>query len=197
MRKPLSKRTRFEVFKRDGFRCMYCGQRPPEVVLVIDHIVPVVQGGTDEPTNLTTACYTCNAGKSGIPLDRVSPIIDELALAEALQEVAERRMALEGFYAEQSAYQQDLNNLVDQVEELWAQLVGRVEDPKWVQIALTCFERRSLVNFARRGLSLREFEHAIHLVGESWKNGPRSADALWRHFCKLCWDAIRASGVDW
>jgi hypothetical protein len=29
-RKPLSKRTRFEVFKRDSFTCQYCGRRPPE-----------------------------------------------------------------------------------------------------------------------------------------------------------------------
>ncbi len=29
----ISKRLRFEVFKRDGFVCQYCGNHPPAVVL--------------------------------------------------------------------------------------------------------------------------------------------------------------------
>lgn len=32
-RKPLSKRIRFEVFKRDSFTCQFCGRTPPEVIL--------------------------------------------------------------------------------------------------------------------------------------------------------------------
>jgi len=28
-RTPISKRVRFEVFKRDGFQCQYCGASPP------------------------------------------------------------------------------------------------------------------------------------------------------------------------
>ena len=31
-RKPISKKTRFEIFKRDGFSCRYCGAHPPEAV---------------------------------------------------------------------------------------------------------------------------------------------------------------------
>lgn len=201
-RKTLSKRTRFEVFKRDGFRCTYCGQRPPEVVLVIDHVVPVAGGGDDSPENLTTSCYTCNAGKGAVALGQVMPVIDEEAMLEALQEVAERRMAMEGYYAEQATFQQDINNLVDQVQELWNAMVSEgqdanAEDRRWAELARTTFERRSIVNFIRRGLSLREFENALEIVRESWRNAPRSSRSLWKHFCKLCWDAIRASGVDW
>lgn len=33
-RKPISKKIRFEVFKRDGFTCQYCGRMAPDVVLV-------------------------------------------------------------------------------------------------------------------------------------------------------------------
>lgn len=56
-------KTRFEVFKRDGFICQYCGRRPPEVILEADHIVPKSKGGTDIIENLITACYECNRGK--------------------------------------------------------------------------------------------------------------------------------------
>lgn len=44
-RKAISKKTRFEVFKRDRFTCQYCGATPPGVLLHIDHIHPVAEGG--------------------------------------------------------------------------------------------------------------------------------------------------------
>lgn len=67
----LSVRVRFEVFKRDDFTCQYCGVRSPEVILEVDHIHPVSDGGTDEPINLITSCWSCNRGKGAVPLDRV------------------------------------------------------------------------------------------------------------------------------
>jgi len=62
-RKPLSKKTRFEVFKRDKFTCQYCGDVAPNVVLHVDHIEPISRGGTDDILNLVTACSNCNGGK--------------------------------------------------------------------------------------------------------------------------------------
>ena len=41
-REQLSKKIRFDVFKRDSFTCSYCGQTPPSIILEIDHIEPVV-----------------------------------------------------------------------------------------------------------------------------------------------------------
>lgn len=64
LRKPMSKKLRFEIFKRDGFACQYCGAKAPEVRLHVDHIVPVAKGGEDEMSNLTTACVDCNHGKA-------------------------------------------------------------------------------------------------------------------------------------
>jgi hypothetical protein len=63
-RKAISKKLRFEVFKRDSFICQYCGKSAPEVVLEIDHITPVSKGGKNTITNLITACFDCNRGKS-------------------------------------------------------------------------------------------------------------------------------------
>lgn len=62
-RKPLSKKTRFEVFKRDRFTCQYCGRMSPDVILEVDHIKPVVNGGTNKMINLITSCRDCNRGK--------------------------------------------------------------------------------------------------------------------------------------
>lgn len=62
-RTPLSKGIRFEVFKRDSFRCQYCGRSAPDVILECDHIIPVASGGTDDLFNLVTACRDCNRGK--------------------------------------------------------------------------------------------------------------------------------------
>jgi hypothetical protein len=87
MRKTISKRIRFEVFKRDKFTCQYCGQSAPNVTLNIDHIHPVSKGGGNDIMNLITACFDCNSGKR----DRV--LSDESALAKQkiqLDELQER-----------------------------------------------------------------------------------------------------------
>lgn len=64
-------KLRFEVLKRDGFRCTYCGRSPERdgVALHVDHVVARVAGGTTTLDNLRTACADCNHGKSDHPLD--------------------------------------------------------------------------------------------------------------------------------
>ena len=89
-RKSTGKRLRFEIFKRDGFTCQYCGAQPPACILVIDHIQPVSTGGDNDPMNLITACETCNQGKSDRTLGNVSPKPDaDLELLSLQQEIAE------------------------------------------------------------------------------------------------------------
>jgi hypothetical protein len=55
---------RFEIFRRDNFTCRYCGRRPTEVKLQVDHIIPWSKGGSNEISNLCTSCSECNIGKS-------------------------------------------------------------------------------------------------------------------------------------
>lgn len=62
LRRPVA--VRFDVFARDNYTCQYCGRKAPDVVLHVDHRVPVSKGGTDEPANLLTACADCNQGKA-------------------------------------------------------------------------------------------------------------------------------------
>ena len=56
------------LFARDGYRCQYCG-RPgaelrPRESLTRDHVVPMSRGGTNEWTNVVTACSPCNTRKA-------------------------------------------------------------------------------------------------------------------------------------
>lgn len=86
-RTSLSVRTRFEIFKRDSFQCRYCGRCAPDVMLQVDHVVPVARGGTDEPLNLVTACAECNSGKAAVPLsESIQPVDASLMAYELAQQ---------------------------------------------------------------------------------------------------------------
>jgi hypothetical protein len=89
----ISLKLRFEIFKRDGFTCQYCGRKTPEVILEVEHIIPLSKGGTDESDNLTTSCFECNRGKGKSLLDTVlkdRDIHDEtILLAEREFQLAE------------------------------------------------------------------------------------------------------------
>jgi hypothetical protein len=50
------------IFEVDSFACQYCGSAGGH--LVVDHIIPRSSGGSDEPTNLVTACLECNSSKA-------------------------------------------------------------------------------------------------------------------------------------
>ena len=89
-RKSISKKIRFEIFKRDSFTCMYCGSKAPDVLLEIDHIDPVSKGGTNEILNLITSCRDCNSGKSNRLLSDSSTLDKKRLQLEILQERQEQ-----------------------------------------------------------------------------------------------------------
>ena len=89
-RKGISKKVRFEVFKRDSFKCQYCGAEAPDTVLQVDHINPVSKGGTNGLTNLVTSCQPCNAGKSDRTLDDSTAVEKSKRQLDALQERREQ-----------------------------------------------------------------------------------------------------------
>lgn len=120
-RKPISKKLRFEVFKRDKFQCQYCGKSAPDVVLQCDHISPVSKGGGNDILNLITSCRDCNQGKSDRLLDDDSVVMKQ---REMLAELEERRQQLQ----EMLAWREELKNLdnevVDSIALHWAQSVA-------------------------------------------------------------------------
>jgi len=55
---------RYEILKRDGFKCQLCGATAQDgAKLHVDHIIPVSKGGKTEESNLRTLCDQCNLGK--------------------------------------------------------------------------------------------------------------------------------------
>jgi len=55
------------LFARDEYSCQFCGRSQHELrfreCLTRDHLVPLSRGGTNEWTNVVTACSTCNTRK--------------------------------------------------------------------------------------------------------------------------------------
>lgn len=52
------------LFRRDDYRCMYCGCQFSHDALSRDHIVPRAHGGVDRWGNVVTACKRCNHAKA-------------------------------------------------------------------------------------------------------------------------------------
>lgn len=68
---------RWEILSRDNFACTYCFASPSlDNPLHVDHVVPVARGGTNDPSNLRTACFRCNMGK-GVTELLSEPLVEE------------------------------------------------------------------------------------------------------------------------
>lgn len=172
-RKPISKRVRFEVFKRDKFVCQYCGAHPPKAILHVDHIVAVANGGQNGIDNLVTACDHCNLGKGARPLTLVPR-----SIADKSTEVAEREAQLRGY-----------NAILQERRE-------RIEEEAWrIAAELQCVERlesysrsnlQSITMFLER-LPFEEVLDAARItVGQRSRGGNK-----FKYFCGVCWRKIK------
>jgi hypothetical protein len=155
-RKPLSKTTRFEVFKRDGFKCQYCGRAAPDVLLVVDHIKPVAAGGENNILNLLTACPDCNAGKSDRALDDGSILARQRG---QLEELEERRQQIEMMLDWQGELAGLKDAVVSRLGELWHQLT-----PGW------CLNENGWANIGRmiRKFGCEEVSVAMRIAAETY-----------------------------
>ena len=65
--RTISLGLRYDVLRRDRFRCVIDGASPatdPQCQLHVDHIIPFSKGGKTVKENLQTLCMKCNLGKS-------------------------------------------------------------------------------------------------------------------------------------
>lgn len=68
----MTKKLREFIKKRDDYTCCNCGNstyKEPNLLLEIDHIIPVAKGGCTVEDNLQTLCWKCNRTKSDKILD--------------------------------------------------------------------------------------------------------------------------------
>lgn len=92
----VTKRTRYEVLRRDNHTCRYCGASAPDAKLTVDHVTPLALGGTDDPSNLVAACQDCNFGKASTVPD--APVVadvkqSDITWADAMRQATEIRLA--------------------------------------------------------------------------------------------------------
>ncbi len=176
----VSRRLRFEILRRDGHTCRYCGAQAPDVPLTVDHVIPVTLGGGDEPMNLVTACQPCNAGKSSVPADAaiVADVeADALRWAKAMERAAWYR----------SIDRRVMDDLVAEFDAEWSRWHVTVDgertdrpvprDESW---------RNSIERFLSNGLPLEELKRLVPLAMDS----TAIPDATWRYFCGCAWKAI-------
>ena len=170
----ISKRVRFEVFKRDAFTCQYCGATPPKVILHLDHIHPVSLGGANDGDNLVTSCQACNLGKSDVPLSSVPKTLEDRAV-----EVAEREEQIRG-------YNEVLRARAERIEDECWQVARILErDPE-----LRSYGRADLLSIKRfiERLPLQDVLDAAEVTNANW---PQSGGRHFRYFCGVCWNKIR------
>lgn len=181
----VSKRLRFEILRRDKHACKYCGRTAPQVVLTVDHVVPVTLGGGDEPANLVAACGDCNGGKTSVPAD--APLVadvaaDALRWAKAMAIVAQDRAA--GRAKRQERY--------DQFESHWNTWTFRGKwlssgDYEKLTVPLPGGWRNSVDQFLDAGLEMGDLVELVDVA-----MGSNSKDE-WKYFCGCCWRLVRQS----
>lgn len=62
-RSDMNYKLRYEILKRDKYKCVLCGKKAQDTQIEIDHIKPIVNGGNNNKNNLRTLCFECNRGK--------------------------------------------------------------------------------------------------------------------------------------
>lgn len=193
----ITKKIRFEVFKRDGFQCAYCGKTPPEVMLEIDHVEPVSLGGTDDINNLLTACFDCNRGKTNIKLDKIPN-----KLSENLEILKEKEEQLREYYRIVKKINKRFNKQVEELEEISNDYFA--EHPDYPYRFDDYFKKNTLRQF----IELLSFEvvsqsldSAMHKMSDNFEKdfGLNFNQEEYRnyryqaikYFCGICWNKIR------
>ena len=173
MRKQLSKKLRFEVFKRDSFTCQYCGAVPPNVVLHVDHINPVKLGGRNEIDNLVTSCSCCNIGKGANELTNVPE-----SLADKAKKIKESELQIKGYYKAI----QERRERVDQ--EAW--VIARILDNRIID---TC--RKDWLQSIKMFIDKIGYFAVLDAAELTDAKGLHSYNSAFRYFCGICWGKYR------
>jgi len=177
----LSRRLRYEILRRDNHTCRYCGAKPPDVTLTVDHVVPRALGGDDSPENLATACTACNAGKAATNPD--APLV-----ADVQQAALKWKMAIELAASLAARDQQLMRARAEGFEFAWTcqwKAVRGHEPPP-----LPRDYDQTIARWLARGLTIEDFADLIDVtVTAFYRSDSRMDydDGPWRYFAGCCW----------
>lgn len=166
---------RFEVFKRDGFQCAYCGKTPPDVILEVDHIKAKSKGGSEDINNLLTSCFDCNRGKRNIPLTTVPAKV-----TENLEILHERERQLKEYYKFIKQIERRINNDIEEISKRFT-----VHFP---QKEFTEHFKNATLKRLLKSLPKHLIIESLDLAASKFSDDP---DRVIRYFCGICWKRIK------
>lgn len=169
----ISKKLRFEVFKRDGFRCQYCGKTPPDAILEIDHINPKSQNGKDDINNLLTACFDCNRGKGNIPLKKIPS-----SFAINIEILKEKEDQLKYYNQLLNRIERRIQKDINEINEIFHSYFA-----EWDLSAE--FKNNSVKRFLKH-LPKQTVADSMHIACGKMHN----SNAAIKYFCGICWNKI-------
>jgi len=173
----LTKKIRFDVFKRDSFTCSYCGNKPPNVTLEVDHIIPVSKNGTNDIDNLITSCFDCNRGKGKNELG----CLPETTI-EKIERLKEQELQYKEFKKILSKIKNRKLDEINKIEAIFTSMFGNYSFTE-------TFKNKTIKMFIDK-LGFNEVEEAMELAVDTIEF---PSDAT-KYFCGICWNKIRNNG---
>lgn len=174
----VTKRLRFEVLRRDGFACRYCGAKAPHVELTVDHVTPRALGGTDTADNLVAACQPCNAGKtSSSPSE---PTVADVA-ADALRWSAAVRAA-QGMLA---ARERLADDQIEQFDRSWRSWTWTDDAGVACHVSRPSDWETSIRTMLAAGLTSETLQICVTVA---MRANPHDT---WTYFCGVAWSTLR------
>lgn len=182
----VTKRTRFEVLRRDDHTCQYCGAKAPDVTLQIDHVVPVALGGDDKPSNLVTACRDCNGGKSSIPPD--SPLVQSLSAQAAAYAL--------GMTDKMTRFRADLESLDDYAQEFHQRWDGWTIQGE--PLELPADYRSSLYRWMQMGIPSSIFDLAVPSANAKFnRERYMKREDVFSYMAGIVWGMVNQREIDY
>jgi len=184
MRRPINHRKRQKVFERDGFKCVICSKTDNIANLEVDHIIPVVNGGTNDISNLQTMCYKCNMNKrfgKVTTFNDLSPRNRLLRLKERMEDYKDLSWnEFKIIFVMDEIFRKSMINR-DDVKELFFEIseVSKRESSSGERSRRHKFERDALIHLLKikNGLNLKQMEEILN------KNGIHIG---FQHVSKVC-----------
>ena len=177
----VSKTTRFQVLKRDGHACQYCGAKAPDAKLTVDHVIPVALGGSDKPDNLVAACRDCNAGKGASnPDNALVQRLSAEAATYALEMANKAVMIKEQIIAEES--------FADEFDSIWGRWTFTDTGEK---VPLPDNYRNTIVRWFKQGIPMELIEYAVAVAMRG------RVDEVFRYMCGVVYRRLEDADVSY